>query len=107
MEAIWERYFTHEFDLLSRPINMTFFNDRTGMACIWQQELYFIPAGDFDDDDLVCRASTFYGRELERCASGLPDPKEIRIGHTYYRLNGKGRLPCQHCGSGEPRAFAR
>jgi hypothetical protein len=106
-EAIWEQYFTHEFDLLYRQMNMTFFNDRTGMQCIWQQEMYFVPGGAANDDDLVCRASFFYGRQLERCASGCPDPKEIRIGDVYYRLNGKGARPCVHCQSGEPTAYSR
>jgi len=107
MEAIWEKYFTHELDLFFRALNMTFFNDRTGMPCVWQQEMYFVPGGAPDSEDLVCRASSFYGRQLERCASGCPDPKEIRIQETYYRLNGKGARPCQHCLSGEPTLFSR
>src|SRR6056297_2659868 len=72
----------------------TDFVDHNGERCVRSQEISWLEEATGTE---VARVHQYITDEGAVGASGLPDPKRIRVGQLLYRLHKKGR-ECSICG---------
>ncbi len=90
-ERLWEKYFSHELDIVlpkRRPKN------NLGPEIAWSDEVLFVNPVTNEE---VMRGHWYLDVRLEIAGSGQPDPKEIMLGSTNYRIWRRGDPPCRMC----------
>jgi hypothetical protein len=92
---IWEKYFLYELDIIFKPAKPKRFIDHKGTQVEWSQDLRFTDPANGGKE--VARCHWYLDVNIQPAGSGQPDPKDIMLGETNYRIWREGDPPCPLC----------